>query len=416
MNDFGTDTLKFFNPGGSEAEPAANKHSAIDTVSDFPCETLRQRIEPRFDYPVVFTREAFDLRNTALAKAIMRGPGQAGATMRILAVVDQGVVEAWPDLLHQLLLYIDHYKGMRLVAPATVLPGGERIKNERPLLDQLYRQIDANHLDRQSVILAIGGGALLDMVGYAAATAHRGIRLVRMPSTVLAQDDSGVGVKTAINFNGKKNFLGCFATPWAVVNDFALLSSLSKRDRRAGFAEAVKVGLIRDPGFFEWIEANLPALRSFEDEAVAFLVQGCAELHLAHIASCGDPFELGNARPLDFGHWAAHKLESLSGYRLRHGEAVAIGIAIDCRYAALIGELAPGMAERIVRLLKAMGFDLADPLLDDPQPLLAGLDEFREHLGGELCVSLIRRPGEAFEVNEIDQAMMSAAIQSLRTD
>src|SRR5207249_4231810 len=145
---------------------------------------------------------------------------------------------------------------------------------------------------------------------------------------------------------GKKNFIGTFAPPWAVINDFQLLSSLSERDKRAGYVEAVKVALIRDKDFFEALEQDVDALRNFEPEAMQRLIYRCAELHLEHIATSGDPFEFGSARPLDFGHWAAHKLEQLSDYRIRHGEAVAIGIALDTIYSRQIGLLDAASAER----------------------------------------------------------------------
>ena len=189
-----------------------------------------------------------------------------------------------------------------------------------------------------------------------------------------------------------------------MVSDYEMLLTLSDRDWRAGISEAVKVALLKDPAFFAWIEENAQALAERSLEAMAWLVHRCAELHLEHIAHGGDPFELGSSRPLDFGHWAAHKLEQLSGYRLRHGEAVAIGIALDSAYSRLAGHLPPGDWRRIVRLFDAVALPTWAPELevedDRGRPaVLAGLDEFREHLGGRLTVILLAGIGSPFDVH-----------------
>ncbi|MBI3191219.1 MAG: 3-dehydroquinate synthase, partial [Pedosphaera parvula] len=266
--------------------------------------------------------------------------------------------------------------------------------------------------------IAVGGGALLEMVGLAAATAHRGVRHVRIPTTTLSQDDSGVGVKNGINCFGKKNFVGTFAPPFAVINDFELLASLSARDKRAGYVEAVKVALIRDREFFESIERDAAKLRDFDPDAMQRLIYRCAELHMNHIATSGDPFEFGSARPLDFGHWAAHKLEQLTEYKLRHGEAVAIGIALDVIYSRNKGYIDAATAERILALLETLGFDLfANELLhvgsDRALIILSGLEEFREHLGGKLTITLLQGIGRGFEVHEMNFGMVIEAIHEL---
>jgi 3-dehydroquinate synthase len=264
-------------------------------------------------------------------------------------------------------------------------------------------------------VIAVGGGAVLDAVGLVAATTHRGVRLIRVPTTVLAQDDSGVGVKNGVNLHGVKNFVGAFAPPFAVLNDLDLLHLLSPRDKVAGMAEAVKVALIRDGEFFTWLERHADHLVTFERGALAQIVRRCAELHMRQIAHGGDPFETGSARPLDFGHWSAHKLESLTRHHLRHGEAVAIGIALDSRYSALAGLLRRGEEGRICALLEHLGFRLWHPALDSRRAdgrleVFEGLREFREHLGGELTVTLLEGIGRGVEVHAIDEAMMQDAL------
>jgi 3-dehydroquinate synthase len=248
---------------------------------------------------------------------------------------------------------------------------------------------------------------------------HRGVRLIRVPTTVLAQDDSGVGVKNGVNYRGVKNFVGTFAPPFAVLNDLDLLTRLSERDKVAGMAEAVKVALIRDGAFFAWLERNADGLITFERAALAQMIRRCAELHMHQIARGGDPFETGSARPLDYGHWSAHKLESLTHHHVRHGEAVAIGIALDARYSVLAGLLAEGEDRRICALLEHLGFRLWHPALeargaDGNLAVLDGLREFREHLGGDLTVTLLQDIGSGIEVHAIDEARMLAAINWLK--
>jgi 3-dehydroquinate synthase len=300
-----------------------------------------------------------------------------------------------------------------------IIEGGERTKNSYFHVSEIHSEIDRYHIDRHSYVIAVGGGALLDMAGLAAATAHRGVRHIRIPSTTLSQADSGVGVKNGINAFGKKNFIGSFAPPYAVINDFQLLNSLPPRDKRAGYVEAVKVALIRDPQFFEAIERDVDALGAFEPAAMQRLIFRCAELHVNHIATSGDPFEFGSARPLDFGHWAAHKLEQLSEYKIRHGEAVAIGIALDVIYSRDLGLLDAASAARILQLLESLGFDLfAGELLhadaDGELEVLAGLEEFREHLGGQLNITLLKGIGKACEVSEMNLPRVVQAIFELQ--
>jgi 3-dehydroquinate synthase len=241
--------------------------------------------------------------------------------------------------------------------------------------------------------------------------------VVRVPTTVLGQGDSGVGVKNGVNAFGKKNFLGTFAPPFAVINDIEFLDTLPLRDQIAGMAEAVKVALIKDASFFRFIVESAAPLSRGERAPVEALVERCAGLHLEHIRSGGDPFELGSKRPLDFGHWAAHKLESLTEHRLRHGECVAIGMALDTVYASLVGLCSVDVRDTVLTTLETLGFALWDEaltMLADGRPrVLEGLAEFREHLGGELTVTMLREVGSAVEVHAIDERAMIAALAQL---
>ena len=365
-----------------------------------------------FDYPVIFTEHVFSLSNSALLSVI--GRREPLRRHRLFTVIDRNVQAAWPSLVDDVQEYVKcHGDRLQAAAAPIVVVGGEAAKNDSSLTTHLHARFDAAGMDRQSCVMVVGGGALLDAVGYAAATAHRGLRIIRVPTTVLAQDDAGVGVKNGVNAFGKKNYLGTFAPPFAVLNDRRFLTTLSRRDRIAGMAEAVKVALIRDAGFFQWMIEQAEALQAGDAESLHLLIRRCAEIHLDHIARAGDPFESGSGRPLDFGHWAAHKLEALTNYRLKHGEAVAIGLALDTLYSVELGFLDRQAGDETLILLERLGLPLWDETLRNPR-LLDGLTEFREHLGGELSLTLLRDIGNAVETSAIDEGLMQHCIARLQ--
>ena len=395
------------------------KQSEIVAAPDGETHVYEQRFTIAYEFPVVFTKDAFSLTNDAFANILARQDAERRHKVAIL--IDDGLRTAQETLPRRIVDYAAaHASTMELVAVPEFLRGGEGCKNDPALLERLQRRLVDLGLDRHSFVAAIGGGAFLDLVGFAAATVHRGIRHIRLPTTVLAQDDSGVGVKNGVNAFGQKNLLGTFAPPFAVLNDAAFLDDLDVRDKRAGMAEAVKVALIRDRVFFEWLERNAADLRAFEPDAVTSMIRRCAELHMIQIGLGGDPFERGSARPLDFGHWSAHKLEILTGHGLRHGEAVAIGIALDARYSVLSGHLPEGGDARVCNLLRALGLPLFHPALktiDDSGDyrLLRGLREFREHLGGELTITLLEGLGTGVEVHVMNEDLIVQAIDWLST-
>lgn len=382
-------------------------------------ESLRQDIAVKFTYDVHFTKGLFNTSNSLLSQVIATENNKAKS---IMVVVDSGLLEHHPQLIKQITSYTNYFsEKIKLAAEPIIIPGGEAAKNDPTLVDKIHQTIEQAGICRHSYVLAIGGGAVIDMVGYAAATAHRGVRLIRIPTTVLAQNDSGVGVKNSINAFGKKNFLGTFAPPVAVLNDFDFLSTLEDRDWRSGIAEAIKVALIKDPEFFQYIRDRAGDLARKDTVAMEQVIYRCAKLHLNHIANYGDPFEMGSSRPLDFGHWAAHKLEHLTNYRLRHGEAVAIGIALDCTYSYLTGLLSQEEWQQIIKTLQNLGFELfvseLASNLDNSEAedsIFGGLVEFREHLGGNLAVMLLPKIGQGLEVNQVNIPIYKKAILMLQ--
>jgi len=376
---------------------------------------IQRKIQVSWPLRVFFTENVFAEKNLVLKNALADH-----LPRKALVVLEDALSQSQPELEGQIGKYfLAHKKQLQLVRAPLFVPGGEQAKNSLTIVTDILAQIDRHHIDRQSYLIAVGGGALLDVAGFAAATAHRGVRHVRIPTTTLAQADSGVGVKNSINAFGKKNFVGTFAPPHAVINDFNLLATLKPREKRAGYVEAVKVACIRDAKFFDEIERDAEKLVLFEPNAMKKLIRRCAELHLEHIASSGDPFETGSARPLDFGHWAAHKLEQLSSFGIPHGEAVATGIALDVIYSRSADLLDEKSCERILKLLEQLGFNLfADELLkadtNEHLQILAGLEEFREHLGGELTVTLLKEIGRGIEIHEMSPKKIVAAICELR--
>jgi len=372
--------------------------------------TISSSFKVEYSYQLHFTRDVFDPDNDLLA-VMLRSQAEKGP-VKMVVVADQGVLDAHPRMNAEVVSYAEAHAKIMDLRSFIAVPGGESVKNSSEAVDKVLNAINSKHICRHSFVLVIGGGAVIDMAGYAAAIAHRGIRLIRIPTTVLSQNDAAVGVKNGINVFDKKNFVGTFSPPFAIINDVEFLKTLDNRDWRAGIAEAIKVALLKDEGFFNSLEEQVAALNKRDLAVMQQLIYRCAELHMDHISQGGDPFELGSSRPLDFGHWSAHKLEQMTKYSLRHGEAVAMGIALDVVYSTKKGLLQAKEADRILQLMEALGFDLRLPIREASEinSLLQGIEEFREHLGGELTITLLSGIGKAKDVHEIDHNLMQDAI------
>ncbi len=366
-----------------------------------------------FVHRLRFTQDVLGPDAEALL-AVLEPSGPAAPKVQFW--VDDCLLDAQPELLDKLDGFCQSAAGrIRKAGNVQRVPGGEPIKNDIHILERMLRCFNAADLDRRSYVVAIGGGAVLDAVGFAVAIAHRGLRLIRLPTTTLAQADSGVGVKNGVNLFQKKNWLGSFAVPWAVINDASLLETLGDRDFRCGFSEAVKVALLKDRKLFESIEQLAPQINRRDPEAAGQVIRASAEWHLRHITQGGDPFEMLEARPLDYGHWSAHKLEPMSDFQLRHGEAVAIGVAIDTVYSSLEHGLPIADALRVLTCLSDLGFQLDHPLLDNAQRLFDGMEEFRQHLGGRLTLTMLSAVGQPIDVHEVNRTSMQRAIARVQS-
>lgn len=377
---------------------------------------LRQPVDINIDFQVAFrhrlrfTRDVLGADSHVLADLLESSESQPP---RVQFWVDEHVAVANPDLRQLLHRFCrTGSERFRSCGQPQIVPGGEAVKNDVHILERMLKVFHEADLDRRSYVVVIGGGAVLDAVGFAAAIAHRGIRLIRIPTTTLAQADSGIGVKNSVNLFRKKNWIGTFAVPWGVINDRRLLESLSDRDFRCGFSEAVKVSLLKDPGFFDrlCLDARSIARREL---ACWQAIEDSAKWHLQHITEGGDPFEMLEARPLDFGHWSAHKLETMSGFELRHGEAVAIGVAVDTIYSTLVHGFPESDAQRVLDCLQHLGLLIEHPAMLREDELFAGLEEFRQHLGGRLTITMLQEVGKPVNVHDIDRTLMRRAIRDV---
>ncbi len=386
---------------GTEKLPSAMSHQASTASTDVD-------FHVRFRHRLRFTNDVLNADAAVLADLLEPSEDRIP---RVQFWVDEFVAEANPDLKHRLHAFARRYQNrFHVIGNPQFVPGGEAVKNDVHILERMLKVMNEADLDRRSYVVVIGGGAVLDAVGFATAIAHRGLRLVRIPTTTLAQADSGVGVKNGVNLFQKKNWLGSFAVPWGVVNDRRMLETLSDRDFRCGFSEAVKVSLLKDPAFFERIfrDASAIACRGSECWQV---IEDSALWHLRHITAGGDPFEMLEARPLDYGHWSAHKLEAMSQFELRHGEAVAIGVAVDTVYSSLVHGLPETDADRVLQTLEGLGLLINHPTLMQTEELFQGLEEFRQHLGGRLTVTMLSAIGKPLDVHEVDRPKMKEAIR-----
>lgn len=365
-----------------------------------------------FSHRLLFTHNVFGSVERDVLASVLEPSGELAPKVQFW--IDAQVLAAQPALLQAIDGFFTSQGGRLQRAGVHAITGGEAVKNDWAHVERMLATIHEADLDRRSYMVVIGGGAVLDAVGFAAGTAHRGIRLVRLPTTTLGQADSGVGVKNAVNRFGKKNWLGTFAVPWAVINDTTLLESLPNRDYAAGFSEAVKVSLLKSPAAFAGLHRDAARIRNRELAVALPALRNAAEMHLRHITSGGDPFEALEARPLDYGHWSAHRLEAMTNFGVRHGEAVSIGVAIDSVYSSLVHGLPGPDAERILQTLLNLGLPIDHPALDDSDALFAGLEEFRQHLGGRLTLTMLHRIGEPLEVHKVDTLPMSQAIRHVR--
>jgi 3-dehydroquinate synthase len=290
-----------------------------------------------------------------------------------------------------------------------VLPDGEQHKT----LDSFARIVDAliaGRMNRDAAAVALGGGVIGDMVGFAAACYQRGIDYVQVPTTLLAQVDSSVGGKTGVNHPLGKNMIGAFHQPRCVIADTTTLQTLSPREYRAGMAEVIKYGFIRDAQFLQWIETNVERLTAREDAAVIRAVRRSCEIKAEVVAQ--DEREHGLRAILNFGHTFGHAIETATGYgSWLHGEAVAAGMAMALEMSARLGWLQSAERDRALLLLEKLGLPVAPPRIGAQRGReLMGLD--KKVLGGRIRLVLLRELGRAVVVDDYAEQALDATLQA----
>lgn len=290
-----------------------------------------------------------------------------------------------------------------------VLPDGEQYKSTNTL-DTIYEALLTHRFDRGCTLLALGGGVIGDMAGFAAASYQRGVNFVQVPTTLLAQVDSSVGGKTAVNHPLGKNMIGAFHQPKAVLADMSVLDTLSDREFKAGLAEVIKYGFILDAEFFEWLENNLEALLSRDSDAIAWAVRRSCEIK-AHIVEA-DEHERGQRALLNFGHTFGHAIEAAMGYgNWLHGEAISAGMVMALDMSERTGRIGGNTVQRGIHLLERTGLPIAPPNSMNPQQMLGYMARDKKVSAGQLTLILANAIGETETTSEFAEADLLATLE-----
>lgn len=315
-----------------------------------------------------------------------------------VAVITNDVLAelALPQLLQTL-------EGCNAQVSVFTLRDGEAEKNLASYA-AIMDHLTAERHNRGTTLIALGGGVVGDITGFAAATYQRGVKFIQIPTTLLAQVDSSVGGKTAINHPAGKNMIGAFHQPVAVLADMSLLRTLPPREYAAGLAEVVKYGVIADLDFFDWLEANVDALLAQDAGALSHAVAVSCRTKAEVVAE--DERESGRRAILNFGHTFGHAIEALTGYvEYLHGEAVAIGMVQAADLSARLGKLSATDAVRIRTLLERCGLPVVPPALS-PEAMLDAMGMDKKVLDGALRLVVARRLGEAYVTAEVPRALL----------
>ena len=327
---------------------------------------------------------------------------------RVVIVTDRNVARLH---LHSLTTSLDK---VGIAHTTLTLPPGENTKSW-PFLSQTIDFFLSEKVERRDVVIALGGGVIGDLVGFAAAILRRGVRFVQVPTSLLAQVDSSVGGKTGINAPQGKNLIGAFHQPSLVLADIDVLNTLSPRDFLAGYGEVVKYGLLGHRAFFEWLEINGPALTKGDTTARTEAVRICCQMKADIVMR--DETEQGDRALLNLGHTFCHALEAAAGYsdRLLHGEGVAIGCALAFETSARLGLCAQESPSRVRSHLKAMGMkaDIRDVGGDMPNALelLELMGQDKKVVGGTLNFIMVREIGQAFVTSDVPTEVVLSVLQ-----
>ncbi len=292
---------------------------------------------------------------------------------------------------------------------SVLLPDGEQHKT-LGVLGQVFDALVAARLNRDACVVALGGGVIGDMAGFAAACYQRGVDFVQVPTTLLAQVDSAVGGKTGVNHPGGKNLIGAFHQPRAVIADLGTLRTLPPRELRAGLAEVIKYGLIDDAGFLDWIETHVGKLLALDVDALAYAVRRSCEIKARIVAA--DEREHGQRALLNLGHTFGHAIENATGYgEWLHGEAVAVGMLIAADMSRRVGHLTSDHVARVATLLQRAGLPVAAPAIGAARALeLMGMD--KKVLQGRIRLVLLRKLGAGLVTGDYPAAALQDTLHA----
>ena len=331
------------------------------------------------------------------------GPGRSGRPGRVVVVSNEVVM---PLYGHQVLAALTD---LGCQTSQVVLPDGESHKDMTSLM-KIFDHLMAEHVDRSATVVALGGGVIGDMAGFAAACYQRGIDFVQVPTTLLSQVDSSVGGKTAINHPLGKNMIGAFYQPRAVIIDMLVLRTLPAREVSAGLAEIIKYGCILDADFFSWLEANMPALVAKDSAALAYAIERSCQLK-AGVVSADERESSGQRALLNFGHTFGHAIEAGMGYgSWLHGEAVGCGMAMAALLSSQLGQLDTPSFKRVINLIHQAGLPLTPPGWP-AQDYLDWMAHDKKSSGGAIRYILLKGLGQS-ELKAVDDALVRTAIEA----
>lgn len=324
---------------------------------------------------------------------------------RVVIVTNTTVAPLYLDLVQSTLKQHD------IKTSSIVLPDGESYKNQETL-NLIYDALLKEKCDRNSTLIALGGGVIGDMTGYAAATYLRGVPFIQIPTTLLSQVDSSVGGKTGINHPMGKNMIGAFYQPRCVIADISTLKTLPPREFSAGMAEVIKYGLIRDASFFDWLEKNIHGLMLQNSSLLIEAIERSCQ-NKADVVEM-DEHESGVRATLNLGHTFGHAIENAMGYGVwLHGEAVATGMVMAAHLSKLMGWLKDSEFDRIVKLLKEAKLPIDPPPIDEDQYMhLMSMD--KKVVDGKIRLVLQKGIGEAVITSDYDQKHLKTTLQNLK--
>lgn len=319
---------------------------------------------------------------------------------QVLIVSNQTVAPIYLDTVHS------HFESFHV--SSVCLPDGEAFKDLYHL-NSIFDQLLLDKHDRSTTLVALGGGVVGDMTGFAAACYQRGVDFIQLPTTLLAQVDSSVGGKTAVNHALGKNMVGAFYQPRCVIADTATLTTLPDREFSAGLAEVIKYGIIADPEFFTWLESNIKALRARDEAALEHAIYRSCAVKAAIVAE--DERERGRRALLNLGHTFGHAIETCMDYSgILHGEAVAIGTAAAADLACRMAMLSTADRQRIIALLLAAGLPVEPPRQLDPRQILVTMQVDKKVADGRLRLVLPAGVGEAIVTDEFEPRLLQQTL------